>query len=56
MANNSKGYQTFRGNPENKLFYIIDNFMGGINTEFTDDRSSVADFEHLVNRVSNFAD
>ena len=49
MANNSKGYQTFRGNPENKLFYIIDNFMGGINTEFTDDRSSVADFEHLVN-------
>ena len=48
MANKS-GYQTFRGNPEKKLFYILDNFIGGINTEFTDDSSSVADFEQIIN-------
>ena len=48
MANKS-GYQTFRGDPEKKLFYILDNFIGGINTEFTDDSSSVADFEQIIN-------
>lgn len=42
-------YQTFRGNPENKLFYILNNFTGGINTEFTDDASSDVDFENIIN-------
>ena len=43
------GYQKFRGNPENKLFYILDNFIGGINTEFTDDSSANTDFERIIN-------
>ena len=46
---NGIGYQKFRGNPETKLFYLLDNFIGGINTEFTDDSSSPADFEHIIN-------
>ena len=46
---NGIGYQKFRGNPENKLFYLIDNFIGGINTEFTDDSSSPADFRRIIN-------
>ena len=48
MANKS-GYQKFRGNPEVKLLYVLDNFIGGINTEFTDDSSSVADFDNIIN-------
>lgn len=42
-------YQKFRGNPENKLFYLLNNFMGGINTEFSDDNSNDADFESIIN-------
>lgn len=42
-------YQKFRGDPENKLFYILNGFMGGINTEFSDDASSDVDFESIIN-------
>ena len=42
-------YQTFRGDPENKLFYLLDSLIGGINTEFSDDASSDTDFESIVN-------
>lgn len=42
-------YQTFRGNPENKLFYLLDGLVGGLNTEFSDDASSDSDFNTLVN-------
>lgn len=43
------GYNVYRGNAENKLFYTIDNLVGGINTEFSDDNSSVNDFLELIN-------
>lgn len=49
MAYVKSNYQKFRGNPEQKLFYLINNFIGGINTEFTDDKSSVADLEGIIN-------
>lgn len=42
-------YQKFRGDPEKKLFYLLNNFMGGINTEFSDDNSSDTDFESIIN-------
>lgn len=42
-------YQKFRGDPEIKLFYLLNNFMGGINTEFSDDSSSDTDFESIIN-------
>lgn len=42
-------YQKFRGDPENKLFFLLNNFMGGINTEFSDDNSSDTDFESIIN-------
>lgn len=42
-------YQKFKGDPENKLFYLLDNFMGGINTEFSDDSSNDTDFESIIN-------
>ena len=42
-------YQKFRGDPENKLFYLLDGLIGGINTEFSDDASSDTDFESIVN-------
>lgn len=42
-------YQRFRGDPENKLFYLLNNFMGGINTEFSDDNSNDTDFESIIN-------
>ena len=42
-------YQKFRGDPENKLFYLLDGLVGGINTEFSDDASSDIDFESIVN-------
>ena len=42
-------YQKFRGNPEQKLFYLLNNFMGGINTEFSDDSSNDVDFESIIN-------
>ena len=43
------GYQKFRGNPENKLFFLLNNFMGGINTEFSDDSSNDTDFDSIIN-------
>ena len=42
-------YQRFRGDPETKLFYLLNNFMGGINTEFSDDSSNDTDFESIIN-------
>lgn len=42
-------YQTFRGDPEKKLFYLLENFMGGINTEFSDDASPDVDFDSIIN-------
>jgi len=42
-------YQKFRGDPENKLFFLLSNFMGGINTEFSDDNSDDIDFESIIN-------
>ena len=42
-------YQKFKGDPENKLFYLLDGLVGGINTEFSDDASSDIDFESIVN-------
>ena len=42
-------YQKFRGDPETKLFYLLNNFMGGINTEFSDDNSNDTDFESIIN-------
>lgn len=42
-------YQRFRGDPENKLFYLLNNFMGGINTEFSDDSSDDVDFDSIIN-------
>lgn len=42
-------YQKFKGDPENKLFYLLNNFMGGINTEFSDDSSNDTDFESIIN-------
>lgn len=42
-------YQKFKGDPETKLFYLLNNFMGGINTEFSDDSSSDTDFESIIN-------
>ena len=43
------GFQKFRGDPETKLFYLLDALAGGINTEFSDDASSDTDFDNLVN-------
>lgn len=42
-------YQKFKGDPENKLFYLLDGLVGGINTEFSDDASSDVDFDSIVN-------
>lgn len=42
-------YQKFKGDPESKLFYLLNNFMGGINTEFSDDSSNDTDFESIIN-------
>ena len=42
-------YQKFRGDPESKLFYLLDGLVGGINTEFSDDASSDIDFDSIVN-------
>ena len=43
------GFQKFKGDPETKLFYLLNNFMGGINTEFSDDSSNDTDFESIIN-------
>ena len=42
-------YQRFRGNSENKLFYLIDDLYGGINTEYSDDASQRGEFRQIVN-------
>ena len=42
-------YQTYRGNSENKLFYLIDQLDGGINTDFSDDGSADNEFKSIVN-------
>lgn len=42
-------YQTYKGNAENKLFYLIDQLVGGINTDFSDDSSSDNEFKSIVN-------
>ena len=42
-------YQTFRGNPENKLFYLLDQLVGGINTDFSDDVSPDNEFKSIIN-------
>lgn len=42
-------YQPYKGNSENKLFYLIDQLDGGINTDFSDDSSSDNEFKSIVN-------
>ena len=42
-------YQSYKGNPENKLFYIVDQLVGGINTDFSDDTSPDNEFKSIVN-------
>lgn len=42
-------YQKYRGNPENKLFYLVDQLIGGINTDFSDDTSPDNEFESIIN-------
>ena len=42
-------YQTYKGDPEGKKFYLIDQLVGGLNTEFSDDNSSDQEFANLVN-------
>lgn len=42
-------YQTFRGNPEHKLFYLVDQLIGGINTDFSDDVSPDNEFKSIIN-------
>lgn len=43
------GFQRFRGNPENKLLYVVDQLIGGINTDFSDDVSPDNEFKSIVN-------
>jgi hypothetical protein len=42
-------YQTYRGNAEQKMFYVIDQLTGGINTEHSDDTSPDNEFYNIVN-------
>ena len=42
-------YQTFRGNSETKLLYVVDQLIGGINTDFSDDTSPDNEFQSIVN-------
>lgn len=42
-------FQTYKGNSENKLFYLIDQLVGGINTDFSDDSSPDDEFKSIVN-------
>ena len=42
-------YQGYKGNPETKLFYILDQLIGGINTDFSDDTSPDNEFKSIVN-------
>lgn len=41
--------QVYRGNPENKLFYLVDQLVGGINTDFSDDTSPDNEFYSIIN-------
>ena len=42
-------YQSYKGNPENKLFYLVSQLVGGINTDFSDDTSPDNEFKSIVN-------
>ena len=42
-------YQTYRSDPESKKLYVIDNFLGGLNTEFSSDNSLDSEFDSLIN-------
>ena len=42
-------YQRYKGDAENKLFYLIDQLVGGINTDFSDDSSPDNEFKSIVN-------
>ena len=42
-------YATHRGNPETKLFYLVDQLIGGINTDFSDDTSPDNEFQSIIN-------
>lgn len=42
-------YQKFRGNSENKLLYVVDDLIGGINTDFSDDSSPDNEFKSIIN-------
>lgn len=41
--------QAYRGDPESKLFYIVDQLIGGVNTDFSDDTSPDNEFYSIVN-------
>lgn len=41
--------QIYRGNPEQKHYYLIDNFSGGINTTDVDERVNDFEFRELIN-------
>lgn len=41
--------QAYRGDPESKLFYIVDQLVGGVNTDFSDDTSPDNEFFSIVN-------
>jgi len=43
------GYQPNRGNPENKLYFLSNNFIGGINTLSADDIVSTVESRDLLN-------
>ena len=42
-------YTEYRGNPESKLFYLVDQLIGGINTDFSDDVSPDNEFQSIIN-------
>lgn len=42
-------YAAHRGNPETKLFYLVDQLIGGINTDFSDDTSPDNEFQSIIN-------
>ena len=42
-------YQEYRGNSENKLFYIINDLYKGMNTEYSDDSSNDNEFDIMLN-------
>ena len=41
--------QAYRGDPESKLFYLVDQLIGGINTDFSDDTSPDNEFKSIIN-------